>query len=77
MNEEEIISYNIQKIGRQGAVVHRAEALPNNDNYCSAECGRWMDVDKYMVTTALVTCARCLYVLHEKEIDHAKEEEDE
>ena len=70
---KKIISYNIQKksaVNRPRiTIVHRAEALENNDDYCSTDCGRWLNTDRYIVTTAPVTCARCLYVIKEKEID--------
>ena len=60
---DKVISYNIQKkslVAKKPRVVHRAEALEDNDDYCSTECGRWLDTDQYIVTTAPVTCARCL-----------------
>ncbi len=48
--------------------------MSDNDEMCITHCGRWMDVDKYLVTTKPVTCARCLETLHRKEEEEYEDE---
>ncbi len=61
------INYNVRKRNKPDAIVHRASPIPSTDDYCCSECGRWLDVDDYIVTTKPVTCAQCLKILHKNE----------
>jgi hypothetical protein len=61
------MNYNIQKIGKDEAVIHSAESLPDNDDFCVGACGRWFNTDNFRVVVKPVTCTRCLAALERNE----------